>query len=119
MMIHQRGGTPYPFAIRARVMFLLSKGYSSRNIAKRLCISRGTVLRYKKLAQDQNVTVPKPRKMGGYRKSKLNRSQIQWLSEHLVKNPKLLFLHYGMFYTIKLECITVEHHIEIPKPQRI
>mmetsp|Transcript_22963 Transcript_22963/g.35748 ORF Transcript_22963/g.35748 Transcript_22963/m.35748 type:complete len:176 (-) Transcript_22963:120-647(-) len=78
-----------PPAIRERVMNLLAEGHSLNNIAEQLCISRLTVLRYKKMARDQGTLVPRPQKQGGYRYSKLNRQQIQQLSQLLVKNPKL------------------------------
>ena len=86
--IHKRG-TAYPPALQEQVMNLLAEGHSLNNIAERLCISWLTVLRYKKMAQDQGTLVPKPKKSGGFRCSKLNRQQIQWLSNYLVKHPKL------------------------------
>jgi transposase len=89
MLYTHRRGTAYPPAIRERVMNLLAEGHSLNKIAEQLCISRLTVLRYKKMARDQGTLVPQPKKMGGYRYSKLNRQQIQWLSEYLVKHPKL------------------------------
>jgi len=85
---HKRG-TPYPPAIRERVMELLREGHSLSEVAERLRISRLTVLRYKKMAQDQNATIPQPKNMGGFRYSKLNRRQIEQLSEYLIQHPKL------------------------------
>jgi transposase len=89
MHARHRRGTPYPPAIRERVMDLLAEGYSLSNVAKRLSVSRATVIRYKNMARDQHTTIPRPKKQGGYRHSKLNREQIQRLSQLLVKHPKL------------------------------
>jgi len=88
MYKHKRG-TPYPPAIRQRVMALLQEGLPITHIAQQLRVSRSTVHRYKQEAQVQHTKVPRPHKLGGYRHSKLNRDQIVQISTYLLQHPKL------------------------------
>ena len=77
-----------PEARRAKVMSLLDEGMGPSDVARRLCLSRHTVARYRAAAQEQQRPVPQPRPMGGYRRSKVQRSQIMQLSALAVENPK-------------------------------
>jgi transposase len=81
-------GRPYPPELRERVMELLEEGVSPTAIARRLRISRMTVYRYQRAAQQQGQRVPQPRPSGGYRHSKLQRPQIQGLARLALAHPK-------------------------------
>ncbi len=61
-----RRGHPLPHDLRARVMLLLQQGVPKQTIAKRLCISRSTVLRYRKASESQIQAVPIVMPRGGY-----------------------------------------------------
>ena len=86
-----RRGIPLSYDIRARVMKFLSDGLSAAEIARRLKISKRTVWRYKKAADAQKKSVPKPLRQGGYRASValLNRDKILKIGNILIENPKL------------------------------
>ena len=81
-------GRPYPSELRARVMELLEEGLGPVAIARRLRVSRMTVYRYQRAAQQQDRRVPQPRPSGGYRHSKLQRPQIQGLAALALAHPK-------------------------------
>ena len=81
-------GRPYPSELRARVMELLEEGLGPVAIARRLRVSRMTVYRYQRAAQQQDRRVPQPRPSGGYRHSKLQRPQIQGLATLALAHPK-------------------------------
>lgn len=82
------GGRPYPPELRLRVIDLLEEGLGPTAIARRLRISRMTVYRYQRAAQQQGRRVPQPRPSGGYRHSKLQRAQIQGLAALALTHPK-------------------------------
>lgn len=86
-----RRGHPLPHDLRARAMMLLRQGLSKQAVAKRLCLSRSTLLRYQKASEMQNKPVPLVKPRGGYRASValLNRQQILQLGEMLLGQPKL------------------------------
>ena len=86
-----RRGHPLPHDLRARAMLLLQQGIPKQAIAKRLCISRSTLLRYQKASELQVKAVPIVKPRGGYRSAValLNREQILQLGEMLLRQPKL------------------------------
>ena len=81
-------GRPYPPELRERVIQLLEEGLGPVAIAQRLHVSRMTVYRYQRAAQQQGQRVPQPRASGGYRHSKLQRRQIQGLARLALAHPK-------------------------------
>ena len=72
-------------------MLLLQQGIPKQTIAKRLCLSRSTLLRYQKASTLQVKAVPTVKPRGGYRAAVtlLNRQQILQLGEMLLSRPKL------------------------------
>jgi len=86
-----RRGHPLPHDLRARAMLLLQQGIPKQTIAKRLCLSRSTLLRYQKASESQVKAVPIVKPRGGYRAAValLNRQQILQLGEMLLSQPKL------------------------------
>jgi transposase len=69
-------------------MDLLAEGVSKTDIARQLRISRMTVQRYVTAAQEQEQPVPEPRPAGGYRHSKLTRTEIAALATLTLQHPK-------------------------------
>ncbi len=86
-----RRGHPLPHDLRARAMLLLQQGISKQTVAKRLCLSRSTLLRYQKASEIQQKAVPVVNPRGGYRAAValLNREQILQLGQMLLRQPKL------------------------------
>lgn len=86
-----RRGHPLPIDLRSRVMVCLQQGMTAKRIAQQLQISMRTVCRYKKTTTEQQVSVPLVRSRGEYRSSiaLLNRQQILFIAELLIKMPKL------------------------------
>ena len=72
-------------------MLLLQQGLTKQAVAKRLCLSRSTLLRYQKASELQHKAVPLVKPRGGYRAAValLNRQQILQLGEMLLRQPKL------------------------------
>ena len=86
-----RRGHPLPQDLRARAMLLLQQGLTKQAVAKRLCLSRSTLLRYQKASEKQHRTVPLVKPRGGYRAAValLNRQQILQMGEMLLRQPKM------------------------------
>ena len=74
--------------LRARVMQLLEHNVSITEISRRLSVSRQTIYRYRRAAQEQERKVPQAKPMGGYRHSKVRRDQITGLAQLAVEHPK-------------------------------
>jgi hypothetical protein len=64
-----RRGHPLPHDLRARAMMLLQQGLPKQTVARRLCISRSTLLRNQKASRKQQKAVPVVNPRGGYRTS--------------------------------------------------
>ena len=84
----RRRGRPLPPDLRSRVMRLLRLGHGPSEVARRLLVSRQTVYRYCKAAEEQQATVPAPKPAGGWRHGKINRAQIVALARLALDHPK-------------------------------
>ena len=69
-------------------MDLLGADMKPTEVAKRCGVSRQTVHRYRRAAQQQQRPIPHALPMGGYRTSKLRRSQVMTLSRLALEQPK-------------------------------
>jgi transposase len=79
---------PLPLDHRERVMAALSRGHSVTEAAHWLGVSRRTIHRWQQAAAEQGIAVPRPRPMGGYRGSRLQRVDIQTLAQQAQARPK-------------------------------
>ena len=84
----RRRGRPLPPDLRSRVMHLLGDGYGPSEVARRLLVSRQTVYRYRKAAEEQQAAVPRPKPAGGWRHGKIDRAQIVSLARLALEHPK-------------------------------
>ena len=84
----RRRGRPLPPDLRSRVMHLLSAGYGPTEVSRRLLVSRQTVYRYRRAAEEQRREVPTPKPAGGWRHGKINRAQIVALAKLALEHPK-------------------------------
>ena len=69
-------------------MQLLDDGHGPTAVAQRLMVSRTTVYRYKRAAEEQGRGVPEPKPMGGWRHGKVDRGQLVAVAELALENPK-------------------------------
>jgi len=88
MSSSRRRGRPLPPDLRSRVMHLLGDGHGPAEVARRLLVSRQTVYRYRKAAQEQGQEVPTPKPAGGWRHGKIDRAQIVALARLALEHPK-------------------------------
>jgi transposase len=81
-------GRAYPPSLRERVMALLADGLGPTEVARRLLVSRQTVHRYRRAAEEQQQPVPIPRPSGGWRHGKVDRTQLVALARMALEHPK-------------------------------
>ena len=73
-------GRPLPAELRARVMALLEDQCSISEVARRLLISRRTIHRYIRAADEQDTNVPEPGLSGGPNNVKVQRKDLlRWV----------------------------------------
>ena len=74
-------------------MTALEAGGSASATARQLGVSRQTVWRYQRAAAQQGRRVPQPQPVGGYRWSKLERTELVALSALALAEPKRTLAH--------------------------
>jgi len=82
-------GRPFPPELRARVMALLEDQCSIAEVARRLLISRRTIHRYIRAAEEQDTNVPEPGMVGGPNNVKVQRKDLLRWVKLVLQNPKI------------------------------
>ena len=80
--------SPLPQALRQRAMQMLDEGCSVAHIATSLRISRMSVYRLQRAAEEQGRSVPEPKACGGQRRAKLSAVQQAAVVQRALQHPK-------------------------------
>ncbi len=82
--------SPLPLALRQRVMQMLDEGCSVVHIAASLRISRMSVYRWQRAAEEQGRSIPEPKACGGRRRAtgKLTAAQQAVVVQRALSHPK-------------------------------